>query len=80
MSKLKQLWSNLRASFWFVPSLIVAAVRSSGTNRLPPRRYFELTLRNAVTVIQPILFVLLTGWLRLWDMAKRLLSLPRSAI
>jgi len=25
MNKLKWLWSNLRASFWFVPSLIVAA-------------------------------------------------------
>ncbi|MDZ4345527.1 MAG: DUF2254 domain-containing protein [Candidatus Binatia bacterium] len=25
MNKLKRLWSNLRASFWFVPSLIVAA-------------------------------------------------------
>jgi uncharacterized membrane protein len=25
MNKLKQIWSNLRSSFWFVPSLIVAA-------------------------------------------------------
>ncbi len=25
MNKLKQFWSNLQASFWFVPSLIVAA-------------------------------------------------------
>ena len=24
MNKLKQLWSNLRSSFWFVPSLILA--------------------------------------------------------
>ncbi len=24
MNKLKQIWSNLRSSFWFVPSLIVA--------------------------------------------------------
>ena len=24
MNKLKQFWSNLRGSFWFVPSLIVA--------------------------------------------------------
>src|SRR5680860_1254458 len=24
MNKLKQLWSNLRGSFWFLPSLIVA--------------------------------------------------------
>ena len=24
MNKLKQLWSNLRTNFWFVPSLIVA--------------------------------------------------------
>jgi uncharacterized membrane protein len=25
MSKLRQLWSDLRSSFWFVPSLIVVA-------------------------------------------------------
>jgi uncharacterized membrane protein len=25
MNKVKQLWSHLRASFWFVPSLIVAS-------------------------------------------------------
>ena len=25
MNKLKRLWSNLRSSFWFMPSLIVAA-------------------------------------------------------
>ncbi len=24
MNKLKQIWSNMRSSFWFVPSLIVA--------------------------------------------------------
>jgi hypothetical protein len=24
MNKLKQFWSNLRSSFWFLPSLIVA--------------------------------------------------------
>lgn len=24
MNKLKQIWSNLRSSFWFLPSLIVA--------------------------------------------------------
>jgi GH15 family glucan-1,4-alpha-glucosidase len=33
MNRLKQFWSNLRASFWFVPSLIIAGRIAKGAER-----------------------------------------------